>query len=101
MVVEEGLEYGPAKRRAVRQLGLPPRAPLPGNDEVEEAVREYIAVFCADTQPAELLALRRLALSWMRSGAGEGCAALRVGPKTTPKLLPSSAASCKRRSVRS
>jgi len=65
MVVEEGLEYGPAKRRAVRQLGLPQRTPLPGNDEVEDAVREYIAVFCADTQPAELLALRRLALHWM------------------------------------
>ncbi len=65
MVVEEGLEYGPAKRRAVRQLGLPPRTPLPGNDEVEDAVREYIAVFCAETQPAELLALRRLALFWM------------------------------------
>jgi len=65
MVVEEGLEYGPAKRRAVRQLGLPPRTALPGNDEVEDAVREYIAVFCADTQPAELLALRRLALTWM------------------------------------
>lgn len=65
MVVDEGLEYGPAKRRAVRQLGLPPRTPLPGNDEVEDAVREYIAVFCADTQPAELLALRRLALVWM------------------------------------
>ncbi|WP_371733873.1 hypothetical protein [Rhodoferax sp. BAB1] len=65
MVVEEGLEYGPAKRRAVRQLGLPPRTPLPGNEEVEDAVREYIAVFCADTQPAELQALRRLALFWM------------------------------------
>jgi len=65
MVVDEGLEYGLAKRRAVRQLGLPSRTPLPGNDEVEDAVREYIAVFCADTQPAELQALRRLALQWM------------------------------------
>lgn len=65
MVVEEGLEYGPAKRRAVRQLGLPQRTSLPDNDKVEDAVREYIAVFCADTQPAELLALRRLALHWM------------------------------------
>lgn len=65
MVVEEGLEYGLAKRRAVRQLGLPPRAALPDNDAVEDAVREYIAVFCADTQPAELRALRRLALQWM------------------------------------
>ncbi|MBA2962444.1 MULTISPECIES: hypothetical protein [Ramlibacter] len=65
MVVEEGLEYGPAKRRAVRQLGLPVRAALPDNDVIEEAVREYIALFCADTQPVELAALRRLALTWM------------------------------------
>ena len=65
MVVEEGLEYGPAKRRAVRQLGLPNRTALPDNDLVEESVREYIELFCADTQPAELEALRRLAVTWM------------------------------------
>jgi hypothetical protein len=65
LVVEEGLEYGPAKRRAVKQLGLGARTALPDNDAVEEAVREYIALFCADTQPAELAALRKLALVWM------------------------------------
>ena len=65
LVVEEGLEYGPAKRRAVKQLGLPARAALPDNDAVEEAVREYIDLFCGETQPAELLALRRLAVVWM------------------------------------
>ena len=65
MVVEEGLEYGPAKRRAVKQLGLPQRAALPDNDAMEEAVREYISLFCGDTQPAELEALRRHALTWM------------------------------------
>jgi hypothetical protein len=65
MVVEEGLEYGPAKRRAVKQLGLNARAQLPNNDQVEEAVRDYLALFCADTQPAELLALRQLARVWM------------------------------------
>ncbi len=65
MVVEEGLEYGPAKRRAVRQLGLNARTALPDNDLVEAAVREYIELFCADTQPAELAALRALALTWM------------------------------------
>lgn len=64
-VVEDGLEYGPAKRRAARQLGLSGRGSLPSNEVLEEAVREYIAVFCADTQPLELLALRRLALVWM------------------------------------
>lgn len=65
IVVEEGLEYGPAKRRAVKQLGLNSRTALPDNQAVEEAVFEYIAIFCADTQPAELLALRRLAAQWM------------------------------------
>ena len=53
LIVEEGLEWGPAKRRAVRQLGLPQRTPLPDNDQVEAAVREYIELFCADTQPQE------------------------------------------------
>jgi hypothetical protein len=33
-------------------------------------VREYIDLFCADTQPAELQALRRLALVWMERMAG-------------------------------
>jgi hypothetical protein len=66
MAVDEGLEWGAAKRRAVKQLGLPARTALPDNDQVEEAVREYIALDCADTQPAELRALRELAAQWMR-----------------------------------
>jgi hypothetical protein len=65
-VVEEGLEYGPAKRRALKALGLPPKTPLPNNEQVEAQVREYIELFCADTQPAELLALRQHALMWMQ-----------------------------------
>lgn len=65
LVVEDGLEYGPAKRRAVKQLGLPGRTALPGNDAIEDAVVEYIALFCTETQPGELQALRRLALVWM------------------------------------
>lgn len=65
LVVEEGLEWGPAKRRALKGLGLGPRTALPGNDLVEDAVREYIQVFCADTQPVELAALRQLAVVWM------------------------------------
>jgi len=65
LVVEEGLEYGPAKRRAVKQMGLKTRTALPDNDALEDAVREYIALFCAETQPAELAALRKLAITWM------------------------------------
>jgi len=64
-VVEEGLEYGPAKRRALKVLGLSPKTPLPNNDQVEAQVREYIEIFCADTQPLELMALRQHALMWM------------------------------------
>jgi len=65
LVVEEGLEYGPAKRRALRDLGLPARTALPNNDEIEAEVRDYIRLYCADTQPKELHALRVLALEWM------------------------------------
>ena len=65
MVVEEGLNFGPAKHRAVRQLGLPGRTALPTNEQVEVQVREYIELFCADTQPAELRALREHARVWM------------------------------------
>jgi hypothetical protein len=65
LVVEEGLEYGPAKRRALRELGLPSRSPLPGNDMLEDEVFDYLNLFCADTQPQELRALRKLALTWM------------------------------------
>lgn len=66
LVVDEGLDYGAAKLRAVKQLGLPARTPLPSHDEVEAEVRDYIALFCAETQPSELLELRRLALVWMQ-----------------------------------
>jgi hypothetical protein len=65
MVVEEGLEYGPAKRRAIKQLGISGRVALPSNDVLEEAVRDYIETFCADTQPVALQALRALACVWM------------------------------------
>jgi hypothetical protein len=66
MVVEEGVEFGAAKRRAVKQMGLPPRTALPDNAQLESEVEDYISVFCADTQPMELLALRQLAVEWMR-----------------------------------
>ena len=67
LVVEEGMEYGSAKRKALRALGRHRlrQAELPGNEQVEDQVRDYLALFCADTQPAELRALRQLALRWM------------------------------------
>jgi hypothetical protein len=65
LVVEEGLAFGPAKHRALREMGLPARTALPTNDMVEAEVRDYIDLFCADTQPAQLRALRELAQVWM------------------------------------
>lgn len=65
LVVEEGLEWGPAKKRAVKQLGLPGRTALPDNELLEAAVRDYLELFCGDTQPAELRALREWAVLWM------------------------------------
>lgn len=67
LVVEEGLDYAAAKRRAARDVRLAGgRSPeLPDNETLEDEVRAYIELFCADTQPAELAALRGTALAWM------------------------------------
>jgi hypothetical protein len=65
LIAEEGWPWSGAKQRALRELGLPPRTALPGSDLVEDKLREHLALFQADTQPAELLQLRRLALRWM------------------------------------
>jgi hypothetical protein len=67
LVVEDGMEYAAAKRKAARLLerrGMRDHE-LPSNEQVEDEVRAYIGLFCADTQPAELRALRELALRWM------------------------------------
>ena len=65
LVVEEGLGFGPAKHRALKVLGLSGRTAMPSNDKLEDHVRDYIALFCADTQAAELRALRQHARDWM------------------------------------
>jgi len=68
LIVEEGMEYGAAKRKAARDLGRRSGrgAELPSNEALEDEVRAYIELFCADTQPAELHALRGVALLWMQ-----------------------------------
>jgi len=67
LVVEEGMEYGPAKRKAAQLLGRRSTraAALPDNATVEDEVRAYLELFHADTQPAELAALRAVAAQWM------------------------------------
>jgi hypothetical protein len=66
LVVDEGQDYASAKRQAIKLLGMTgARVPLPDNGAMDAAVREHIAIFCADTQPAELRALREQALLWL------------------------------------
>jgi hypothetical protein len=66
LIAEQGLDWGGAKHKALRELGLPPRTPLPPSDQVEDALREHFALFEPDTQPAELRWLREQALVWMQ-----------------------------------
>lgn len=67
LVADEGMEYAAAKRKAARALERHGgrRTELPSNEQVEDQLREHLALFHADTQPAELRALRELALVWM------------------------------------
>jgi len=67
LIVESGLEYGAAKKKAARALGRrgASRIDMPSNEQVEDEVRAYLDTFCADTQPAELAALRSVAALWM------------------------------------
>lgn len=67
LMAEDGIsDYGHAKRKAVRQLGLPEGFPLPSNGEVEAALKSYLALYQADEQPDRLRALREEALRLMR-----------------------------------
>ncbi|MGE4339103.1 MAG: hypothetical protein AB7E55_24485 [Pigmentiphaga sp.] len=69
MIAEDGLDYSTAKRKAVRQLlgqSQQPRGELmPDNAQVEDAVREYQALYMGDTQPQRLRELREHALVLM------------------------------------
>jgi hypothetical protein len=67
-VVDTGLEYGAAKAKAAKALGRrggSARHALPTDEQVEDEVRDLLALFSADSQPTELAALRSLALGWM------------------------------------
>ena len=67
LIVEDGLDYASARRKAMQVHGEGSRRlrDAPSNEAIEDEVRAHIAIFCADTQPAELRALREAALRWM------------------------------------
>lgn len=69
MIAEDGLDYATAKRKAARQVAGDTRIEgtwLPDNDQIEEEIREYQALFQSDSQPAVLRRLREIALEWMQ-----------------------------------
>ena len=67
LIAEDGLQdYASAKRKAARQIGAPDTRNLPDNDEVERALREYLALYQRDEQSARLRQLRQQALEAMR-----------------------------------
>lgn len=67
LIVEDGLDWTSARRKAMQEHGIGGRRlrDAPSNEAIEDEVRAHIAIFCADTQPAELRALREVAMRWM------------------------------------
>jgi len=66
LLAEDGsLDYGSAKRKAARQLGAPDSGSLPDNQQVEEALRSYQALYQADETRTLLAKLRQTAIEYM------------------------------------
>lgn len=67
LMAEDGIDdFGYAKRKAARQLGLPEVGALPTNTEVEAELRTYLALYQSEEQPALLNELRSVAIAAMR-----------------------------------
>lgn len=63
---EDGsLDYGSAKRKAARQIGAPDSGNLPDNQQIEEALRSYQALYHADQTREQLSLLRQTAIEYM------------------------------------
>jgi hypothetical protein len=66
LIAEEGVsDYSQAKRKALRQLGLPDNTPMPSNAEVESALREWQSVFQDEEQIERVRHLRQKAAELM------------------------------------
>lgn len=66
LIAEEGVsDYTQAKRKALRQLGLPDNTPMPSNTEVEAALREWQSVFQDGEQIERIRHLRQKAAELM------------------------------------
>lgn len=66
MVKESVRDYQLAKRKAIQRLNLPWDKNLPGNDEIEAALTDYLRLFHGARLETDLRRLRRLALDAMQ-----------------------------------
>src|SRR5574339_499378 len=68
IMAEDGIDdFALAKRKAARQLGAPQSEALPRNDEIEEELRAYRALYQPEEHPERIAELRRIALDAMRA----------------------------------
>lgn len=66
-MAEEGVrDYQLAKRKAIQRLNLPWDKNLPGNDEIEAALADYLRLFHGARLETDLRRLRQLALDAMQ-----------------------------------
>jgi hypothetical protein len=67
IMVADGVEdYFTAKRKAARQAGVPDTRQLPTNEEIDEALRVYQALYVGETHHQRLRELREHAVTVMR-----------------------------------
>lgn len=85
LMAEDGLDdFGAAKRKAARQLGVSETRNLPDNAEVEAALRVHQNLYQADEQPERL--------AWMRTTAAHMMALLnRFDPHLTGAVVAGTA----------
>lgn len=67
LMAEDGItDHAFAKRKAARQLGAADTQHLPSNQEVDDALHSYRALYQRDSHPGVLRKLREVALNTMR-----------------------------------
>ncbi len=66
IMAEDGIEdYGLAKKKAARQAGIADARQLPGNDEIDAALKAYREIYHADDHRSRLSELREIAVRAM------------------------------------
>lgn len=59
-------DFRQAKKKACERLGIPDKASMPGNDEIQQALTDYLRLFKSNSQPQLIKRLRQAALEAMQ-----------------------------------